>query len=132
MPNTAALDSNVFCCYNCPKAGVLKQSNIRSNEAKNMPTLPIYQLKLWTTYYNQGFFNVPVAFDQFVRPDEGPVTLALDGVGEVQAQVNRSANNNGTARIMGRPALRDWFQSRYEVEDLVPLRFDGPRRMTLG
>ena len=90
-------------------------------------------LTLYKTYYNQGFWNVPVDLDRYVRKDEGPITLVLGQSGlEVQAFVNRSANQNGTARIMGRSALRKWFQQNYDVMDDVPVRFVAPNRITLG
>ena len=104
---------------------------------KNPCAQPIFHLKLGRAYYNQGFFNVTVAFDKFVRPDEGPVTLSLDGYGGIDAKVNRSANPNGTARVMGGNSLRkkslgDWFRRMYSEGDTVPVRFDTPYRMTLG
>ncbi len=92
---------------------------------------PVFQLKLWKTYYNQGFFNVPRQFDHCVG-DEGPVTLVLCGNGRIAGYINRSANLNGTSRVMGRAALRDWFQSNYSVGDTVPVRFETPRRLILG
>lgn len=92
---------------------------------------PVFRLRLWKTYYNQGFFNVRREFDQYVG-DEGPVTLMLRGNGRIAGYVNRSANLNGTARVMGRATLRDWFQSNYSVGDTVPVRFETPRRLILG
>ena len=90
-------------------------------------------LTLHKTYYNQGFWNVPVGLDRYVRPDEGPITLVLGKSGrEVEAFVNRSANQNGTARIMGRSSLRNWFQQNYAVMDDIPVRFVTPKRIILG
>ena len=96
-----------------------------------MSERPILHLKLWKTYYKQGFFNIPREFDHMVG-DEGPMTLTILGGGQIGADVNRSANGNGTARIMGRTALRDWFQRTYSEGDTVPIRFDTPRRLYLG
>jgi hypothetical protein len=79
----------------------------------------VYKLKLYKTYYNQGFFNIPVDYDHFVRRDEGPIEIELAGSSRISGQVNRSANQNGTARIMGRVVLRDWFQSRFHEMDSV-------------
>ena len=73
----------------------------------------VYKLKLYKTYYNQGFFNVPVDYDHLVRKDEGPIEIRPAGSSQIRGQVNRSANQNGTARIMGRVELRDWFQSKF-------------------
>ena len=83
-----------------------------------MPT--VFRLTLEKTYYRQGFFNVPVAFDQFVRATEGPVDLILGPSGtRIQGKVDRSANRNGTARVMGRSTLRDWFQANHAVGDII-------------
>ncbi|MYC08034.1 MAG: hypothetical protein F4X57_12830 [Chloroflexi bacterium] len=90
-------------------------------------------LTLHKTYYNQGFWNIPVDLDRYVRKDEGPITLVLGQTGrEVQAFVNRSANQNGTARIMGGSALRKWFRQNCDVMDDVPVRFASPDRIILG
>ena len=77
-----------------------------------MTTFP---LKLQKTYFKEGYFNVPVDYDRYVRNSDGPVRLRLGRNGpEIEATVKRSANQNGTARIYGRTALRDWFQMNFE------------------
>ena len=94
---------------------------------------PIFPPELHRTYCNQGFFNVIRDFDRYVRPDDGSVVLVPGRNGrEIGAQCNRQAQSNGTARILGRAAHRDWFQEDYEVGDIVPVRFDAPDRMTMG
>lgn len=92
---------------------------------------PVFYLRLEKTYYCRGFFNVIRAFAHHVG-DEGPVTLVLSGSGQIAGQINRTANQNGTPRIMGNAALRNWFQSNYSRGDRVPVRFDSPRRLILG
>ena len=81
--------------------------------------MPIFKLTIEKTYYEQGFFNMPVAFDRFVREDEGPIDLILGSAQVVQGEVNRSANRNGTARIMGGAGLKKWFQDHFRVRDVV-------------
>ena len=91
------------------------------------------ELTLEETYYNSGFFNIRVAYDNYVRSSEGPITLVLgDSKREIEAYVNRSANNNGTARIMGRVPLRDWLQQNYRQGDKIPMSFVTPHRIVLG
>lgn len=90
-------------------------------------------LTLHKTYYNQGFWNIPVGFDRYVRSDEGPITLELgEDRREIPAFVNRSANQNGTARIMGGMKLKEWFQQNYAQMDKVPVFFAAPNRIVLG
>ena len=98
-----------------------------------MNARPIFHLELHQTYYNRGFFNVVRDFDRYVRPDDGSVVLVLGRNGrEIGARVDRRAQSNGTARVSGGAALKDWFQEEDEVGDVVPVRFDAPDRMTMG
>ena len=92
---------------------------------------PTFYLRLEKTYYSRGFFNVIRKFAHHVG-DEGPVTLVLSGSGQIAGQIDRKANQNGTPRIMGRAALRNWFQKNYARGDRVPVRFETPRRLILG
>jgi len=82
--------------------------------------MPIFPLKLQKTYFRQGFFNVTADFDRYVRNSDGPVRLQLGRNGpEIEGTVKRGANQNGTARIYGRAALRDWFQTEFKRFDTV-------------
>lgn len=91
---------------------------------------PTYHLKLEKSYYNKGFFNIPVAFDGYIRDNDGPVTLVLGGR-EIETQVNRRANMNGTARLNRRAELRDWFQRNFSLGDTVRVTFVSPCRLIL-
>ena len=92
----------------------------------------VFPLRLERTYYNKGFFNVRRAFDHLVRSDDGPITLQLRDDGSIEGRVDRRANNNGTARVMGGARLRDWFQRNYAVGATVPVRFATPSRLVIG
>ena len=90
-------------------------------------------LTLWNTYYNSGFFNIRVAFDKYVRSDEGSLTLTLGkSRRKIRAFVNRSANQNGTARIMGGAALKDWFQENHRQGEKVLMTFASLKEIVLG
>jgi hypothetical protein len=82
--------------------------------------MPIFNLKLQPTYFKQGFFNVVVDYDRYVRTSDGPVRIRLGRNGaEIEGTVNRKVNNNGTPRILGGPALREWFQRNFKPMDTV-------------
>lgn len=84
--------------------------------------MPLFKLILQKTYYRQGFFNVTVDFDRFVRSTEGPVGLVLGkSRDKIEGKINRSANRNGTARIMGGAKLRDWFCDTHKLGDVVDI-----------
>jgi hypothetical protein len=78
----------------------------------------VQRFTLQETYREQGFFNVGVVHNPFVRERNGEVLLVLvNGEREerITATVNRKATGNGTARIMGGGRLRDWFRAAGSV-----------------
>lgn len=82
--------------------------------------MPIFRLKLQKTYFNQGFFNVIVDYDRYVRKSNGPIRIRLGHSGiEIDGKINRTVNNNGTARVLGGVSLRNWFQNNFEPMDTV-------------
>ena len=93
---------------------------------------PVFPLVLQRTYYAQGFFNVKRDYDRYVGA-EGDVELLLHPPGQVVvARINRSANRNGTARVIGGALLRDWFREHHVEGAVVPVRFESTLRMTIG
>lgn len=67
---------------------------------------------LQPTYYRMGFFNVGVADQEPIGADGETIEIFLGNEAKpIQGTINRRANANGTPRIMGGTALRDWFQS---------------------
>ena len=93
----------------------------------------VFLLRLEKTYYDTGFFNITRDFDHLVRTDDGPVTLQLRGDrGSIKGHVNRRANKNGTARVMGGTPLRNWFRQNYAMGDTVPVRFDTSSLFIVG
>lgn len=69
-----------------------------------------FELTLHPTYYHQGFFNVRVAQQDLFGGDGEPIEIFVTGEDEpLSGMINRTANTNGTPRIMGGRHLRDWF-----------------------
>jgi len=81
----------------------------------------IFRLTLQPTYYRQGFFNVPIEHDRFVRSDEGPIKIIIGNDRVISGQINRSANLNRTARIFGGVELKRWFQRNFRPMDIVDI-----------
>ncbi|MGD2253328.1 MAG: hypothetical protein PVF70_10490 [Anaerolineales bacterium] len=88
--------------------------------------MPIYRMKLHKTYFERGFFNVPVAFDRFVGPGGSAVSLILEGGALLDGRINRSSNKNRTARVHGGRRLRQWFQSNFKLKEEVDVEFLSP------
>jgi hypothetical protein len=69
------------------------------------------KIVLQTTYYQKGFFNLPVKLDKFVGEDKEEIEIQYgDPIQFTTGYINRTANLNKTPRIMGGKDLRDWFQ----------------------
>jgi len=91
----------------------------------------VQRVVLGKTYFNQGFFNVSVRHSAEVRPDEGPIEVEA-GAEVIEAWVNRTANPNGTPRVMGGNPLRRWIQQHARLNDLLLVEFVSPRRLRLS
>jgi len=81
---------------------------------------------LHPTYYDQGFFNVLTSLDRYVSSEHGTkIELVVGGGKRIPATVNRTANLNGTARILGSTQLRDWFQAHFQVKQAILVEFES-------
>ena len=86
-----------------------------------------YLLTLHKTYYNKGFFNLGVSVSDYVREDEGDISIFLDSdVCKLWGRVNRSANTNGTPRIMVGTELVNWFQKNFDLGETVTVEVLRP------
>lgn len=85
----------------------------RKPEMKGVDAAPYFILTLQDTYHRRGFFNVPVNCDKYFGRDEQSITIYCGREKLVViGKINRTANTNGTPRIMGAVPLREWFQKR--------------------
>jgi len=86
---------------------------------KELSAAPHFILTLQDTYHRRGFFNVPVNCDKYFGRDEQSITIYCGREKlEVIGKINRTANTNGTPRIMGAVPLREWFQKRRVMSPL--------------
>jgi len=87
-------------------------------------SIPKFKLRLRKTYYHQGFFNVTREFDPYIGKNEAEIEFHLfDSDVVLHGRINRTANLNGTARIMGGKELKRWFQSRFKIGDFIGVEF---------
>jgi len=80
-----------------------------------------FQIKLSSAYYNQGFINPGVDASRFLGAGGDPVILYLGKESEqVASVINRTANANGSVRIVGNNRLiAEWFQRHFRLGDVV-------------
>ncbi len=104
------------------------QPSLSSNELMR----PRFKLQLYKTYYNQGFFNVTVDYDQYFGNDNEKIEMNVGKTGQIiTGYINRTANVNGTPRIMGGKELKKWFQTYFDVNDIIYVRILSPVSLKL-
>jgi hypothetical protein len=82
-----------------------------------------FSVDIGKTYFENGFFNVPVRYADAFGPDKSLLHVYCGGGRKlVRAWVNRRATTNGKPRIMGGAALRDWFQELLREGDSITVR----------
>jgi hypothetical protein len=95
------------------------RANVPNHDAKFLDAAPHFRLTLQETYYRTGFFNVPINVEKYFGKDTESITIYCGREKlAVIGKINRTANNNGTPRIMGQVPLREWFQKRRAMSQL--------------
>lgn len=77
------------------------------------------EITIRRTYYNKGFFNVPVAFTGLFGNHNS--YLSIDTVNGLidGCRVDRLSNRNGTPRIWLNRHYKYWFQENYQLGDVI-------------
>lgn len=80
-----------------------------------------FEVKLGKAYYSQGFFNVAQKYADKFGADKVLIEIHLGDNSKniIQGYINRTANSNGTPRIMGGKTLSDWIQRHYKQDDIL-------------
>lgn len=83
-----------------------------------------FEVKLGTAYYNQGFFNVPIKYSENFDADMALIEIQLGEKSDylIQGYINRTANNNGTPRIMGGKMLSNWIKENFREGDSLKVK----------
>lgn len=106
-----------------------KSTKLKLNHNGHKPNL---ELVLHKTYFNQGFFNIPVEYDRFFGADLDKIDIYCGAEGQrIVGYINRSANLNQTPRIMGGADLKNWFQNQYRVNDRIRIDVLAPNSIKL-
>ena len=91
-----------------------------------------FQFQLYKTYYNQGFFNVPIVYTNLFGRHQDRIKIYCGKNQDlIQGTINRSANQNGTPRIMGGMQLCRWFRENFKSNDTVNVEVLSPTSILL-
>jgi hypothetical protein len=94
-------------------------TSLHNHDAKLVNAVPHFRLTLQETYHRTGFFNVPINVERYFGKDAERITIYCGREKlAIVGKINRTANTNGTPRIMGQVPLREWFQKRRAMSQL--------------
>ena len=105
-----------------------KEAQLEANMTSSHKSFP---LTIQETYFRTGFFNVGVSYSKDFAGDQANLTIYCGEEKQVvQAKINRTANANGTPRVMGGVRLREWFQKKNPM-DVVIVTVINPNAITI-
>lgn len=106
-------------------------SNEARLEANAIAGAKSFSFTLQETYYRTGFFNVGVPYANAFAGDKADITIYCGAEKlAVHGKINRTANTNGTPRIMGGLPLRQWFQKGKPM-DVFTVTVLNPHMITI-
>ena len=71
-----------------------------------------FVLILHNTYMKNGFFNVTVEYERYFGDNDTDIKIYIGNNDSLfNGKINRTANRNGTPRIMGKAPLKRWFMT---------------------
>lgn len=106
-----------------------KNQKIKDNNLDiTVPTLKTLEIKLGYAYYNQGFFNISKPNSKFFGNDKMAIEIQLgkSPTKIISGYINRTANTNGTPRIMGGKEFRDWVQKNFTQNEIMKVNILSP------
>ena len=91
-------------------------------------------IKLGIAYYNQGFFNISKLNSEKFGSDTSVIEIQLGDNPKniIKAYINRTANLNGTPRIMGGKLMTSWIQKNYKQNDILKVEILSPTSIKLS
>jgi hypothetical protein len=111
---------------------VASQTNTITSIKLSNNDVPAFELKLGKAYYNQGFFNVPIALSNNFASHSEEIEIYTGANEEpIIGYINRTANTNSTPRIMGGKDLRNWIMSNFKLGEHFKVNINTTNSVTL-
>jgi hypothetical protein len=83
----------------------------------------IITVELYKTYYERGFFNISVDYERFFGENNEAINIKILKTGStITGIINRTANKNGTPRIIGGVELKRYFRSCHAQGDIIHIK----------
>jgi hypothetical protein len=92
-----------------------------------------FEVTLGKTYYEKGFFNVPVPYGDHFGTDREEIDIFCGQLDQsVTGYINRKTNASGSPRIFGGTGLRDWFWSNFQLGDVIEVEVKSPQEVVVS
>lgn len=116
---------------NEPVARVISPSSTALSGTNAQDTT--FTVRLGRTYYERGFFNVPVTYSKLFDSHGATVELYCGAKrAHVRAILDRKANQrSGTPRIYGKRELASWLQGYFQLDDMLKVTVLSPTTAVL-
>lgn len=122
----AGLEDSVISVLR-PAWNTMPKSKLAIEVAESSEPFQRFWVTLHATYWDKGFFNVPVEYSEEFGADGETIEIETFNNGTpILGTINRYSNNNATPRIMGGAALRDWFQQNCQVQEKIAVQVASP------
>jgi hypothetical protein len=97
-------------------------------------SLNSFDVAIGQAYYNQGFFNVKQRYSDQFSADKAIIEIKLgDNPNDIiQGYINRTANSNGTPRIMGGKILSEWIKKHLSKDENMKVDILSPVSIRLN
>ncbi len=95
-----------------------QSTNMVNEERLNLTK---FEVVIGKTYFKQGFFNVSEIYSSELGPDKAIIEILLgqNSNNSILGYINRSANINGSPRIMGGKSLADWIKRNLMINETL-------------
>jgi len=95
-------------------------------------TVEQFSVTLQKTYWERGFFNVPVAEARSFGADGQMIDIFCGATNRpITGAINRSCNKTYAPRILGGTGLRDWFQANFKTLDEITIHVLSPNTIRI-
>ncbi len=93
---------------------------------------PLFRVELHKAYFTQGFFNVSVDYERYFGANGETIDIGIEGdEKKIAGIINRTANKNGTPRIMGGARLKRYLATHYRQGDILTIRILAKNRIEI-
>lgn len=131
----AALEDEIISKLNPPWNGAIKEIAANNQDIEDTQESPelassaalkeieieYCDIALGPTYYNNGFFNIPIAKSILLGDDGDSISIVFPDGESIIGYINRKCNLNATPRIFGGKNLKNWFASNAKLGQTIKI-----------